>query len=42
MLKLHKQWFEDECSKLIDKRKQVKLQWLQTPSQINGDNLKKL
>jgi hypothetical protein len=31
--------FDDECSKLIDQRKQAKLQWLQNPSQINGDNL---
>jgi hypothetical protein len=25
----------DECSKLIDQQKQVKLQWLQNSSQIN-------
>jgi hypothetical protein len=41
-LKHNKQWFDDECSKLIDQRKQGKLQWLQNPSQINGDNLQKL
>jgi hypothetical protein len=35
-------WFHDEYSKLIDQRKQAKLQWLQNPSQINGDNLKDL
>jgi hypothetical protein len=35
----HKPWFDDECSKLIDKRKQAKLQWLQNPSQVNGDNM---
>jgi hypothetical protein len=34
--------FDDECSKLIDQWKQAKLQWLQNPSQINGDNLKNL
>jgi hypothetical protein len=28
-----------ECSKLLDQRKQAKLQRLQVPSQINGDNL---
>jgi hypothetical protein len=32
-------WFDDECSKLIDRRKQAKLQWLQNPSQVNGDNM---
>jgi hypothetical protein len=41
-LKHHKPWFDDECLKLIDQRKQAKLQWLQNPSQINGDNLKNL
>jgi hypothetical protein len=25
--------------KLLDQRKQAKLQWLQDPSKINGDNL---
>jgi hypothetical protein len=30
-LKKHKPWF--------DQRKQTKLQWLQDPSEINGDNL---
>jgi hypothetical protein len=38
-LQQHKQWFYDECSKLIDRRKQAKLQWLQNPSQVNGDNM---
>jgi hypothetical protein len=28
-LKHNKQWFDDECSKLIDQQKQTKLQWLQ-------------
>jgi hypothetical protein len=28
--------------KLIDQWKQAKLQWLQNPSQINGDNLQNL
>jgi hypothetical protein len=32
-LQQHKPWFDDECSKLIDIRKQAKLQWLQNPSQ---------
>jgi hypothetical protein len=39
-LKHNKSWCGNECSKLIDQRKQAKLQWLQNPSQINGDNLK--
>jgi hypothetical protein len=30
---------DDECSKLIHQRIQAKLQLLQNPSQINGDNL---
>jgi hypothetical protein len=38
-LKNHKPWFEEGCSKLLDQRKQAKLQWLQDPSEINGDNL---
>jgi hypothetical protein len=41
-LKQNKPWFDDECSKLIDQRKMAKLQWLQYPSQINGDNLQNL
>jgi hypothetical protein len=35
----HKPWFDERCSKLLDQRKQAKLQWLQDPSEINGDNL---
>jgi hypothetical protein len=31
--------FDEGCSKLLDQRKQAKLQWLQDPSEINGDNL---
>jgi hypothetical protein len=38
-LKFKKPWFDDECSKLTDQQKQAKLQWLQNPSPINGDNL---
>jgi hypothetical protein len=41
-LKHNKPWLDDECLKLIDQRKQAKLQWLQNPSQINGDNLQNL
>jgi hypothetical protein len=38
-LKQDKPWFDEGCSKLLDQRKQAKLQWLQDPSEINGDNL---
>jgi hypothetical protein len=34
-----KQWFDEECSELVDRRKQAKLQWLQDPSEANEDNL---
>jgi hypothetical protein len=37
--KQHKPWFDEGCSELLDQRKQAKLQWLQDPSEINGDNL---
>jgi hypothetical protein len=37
--KKHKPWFDEGCSKLLDQRKQAKLQWLQNPSEINGVNL---
>jgi hypothetical protein len=37
-LKKHKSWFDEGCSKLLDQRKQVKFQWFQVPSEINGDN----
>jgi hypothetical protein len=36
-LKKHKPWFDKGCSELLDQRKQAKLQWLQDPSEINGD-----
>jgi hypothetical protein len=38
-LKKHKPWFDEECSKLFDQKKEAKLQWLQDPSKINKDNL---
>jgi hypothetical protein len=41
-LKRNKPWFGDECSKLIDQRKQAKLQWLQNPNHISRDNLQNL
>jgi hypothetical protein len=38
-LKKHKPWFNKGCSKLLDQRKEAKLQFLQDPCEINGDNL---
>jgi hypothetical protein len=38
-LKKYKPWFDKGFSKLVDPRKQGKLQRLQDPSEINGDNL---
>jgi hypothetical protein len=35
-LKKHKPWFDEGCSKLLDQRKQARLQWLQDPSERNG------
>jgi hypothetical protein len=40
--KHNKPWFDDECSKLIDPWRQAKLQWLQNPSQISGDDVQNL
>jgi hypothetical protein len=37
--KEHKPWFTEGYLKVLDQRKQAKLQWLQNPSEINGDNL---
>jgi hypothetical protein len=38
-LKKHKPWFQEGYSEILDQKKQAKLQWLQDPSKINGDNL---
>jgi hypothetical protein len=38
-LKKNNPWFDEGCSKLLDRKKQAKLQWLQDPSEINGDIL---
>jgi hypothetical protein len=32
----HKPWCDEGCSKLLDQRKQHKLQWLRNPSEIMG------
>jgi hypothetical protein len=34
----YKPWFDEECLKLVDRRK-AKLQWLQDPSEVDEDNL---
>jgi hypothetical protein len=36
---MHKPWLDEEFSKLLDQRKQAKLQWSQDASEINGVNL---
>jgi hypothetical protein len=38
-LKKHKPWFDEECSQLLDQRKQSKFK---DPSEINEDNLSKV
>jgi hypothetical protein len=35
--KRFKPWFDEGCSKFIDRRKETKLQWLQDPSVVNED-----
>ncbi|PNF31408.1 hypothetical protein B7P43_G04074 [Cryptotermes secundus] len=37
--KKHKPWFDEGCSNLLDQKEQAKLQWLQGPSELSGDNL---
>jgi hypothetical protein len=34
-LKKHNPWFDERRTKLMDQRKQAKLQWLQDPREIN-------
>jgi restriction endonuclease S subunit len=41
-LKHNKPWFNDKCSKYLDQRKQIKLQFLQNLSPDYGDNLQNL
>jgi DNA repair ATPase RecN len=38
--KHRKSSFDEECSELVDRRKQAKLQWLQDPNEVNEDNLR--
>ena len=37
-LKQHKPWFDEECLRFLDQRKQVKMQRVQNLSQTNVDN----
>jgi hypothetical protein len=37
-MKKHNPWFEEGFSKLLERRKQAKLQWLKDQSEINVDN----
>jgi hypothetical protein len=41
-LRKHKSWSDEECSELLDQRKQAKLQSSLDPSAINGDILKNI
>jgi hypothetical protein len=41
-LRKHEPWFDEGSWKLLDQRKQTKLQWLQDSSKINGDILKNI
>jgi hypothetical protein len=38
-LKQHKPWFDEECLGSLDKRKQVKMQWVQNQRKSSVDNL---
>jgi hypothetical protein len=39
-LKSYKPWFDEECLKSVDRRKEAKFQWLQDPSIVNEENLR--
>jgi hypothetical protein len=38
-LKKQKPGFDEECLRLLDQRKQAKMQWVQDPRHSNVDNL---
>ena len=40
--KKYKSCFDEECLGFLDRRKQAKMQWMQDPSQSNGENLNKV
>jgi len=33
--KHHKPWFDEKCSRFLDHRQRVKMQWLQDSNEIN-------
>ena len=37
-VKKKKPWFDDDCSNVVERRKQAKLKFLQDPIQLNRDN----
>ena len=39
MMKQQTPWFDEECLRILDQRKQAKIQWLQDPDHRNVDNL---
>jgi hypothetical protein len=41
-LKQHEIRFEEKCSRFLDQKKQIKMQWLQDPNQSNVDNVNNL
>ena len=38
-LKQHYHWFNEECSRFLDRRMHAKMQWLRDPYQSKLDNL---
>jgi hypothetical protein len=38
----YKPWFDEECLKLVDRRKQAKLQLLQDPNIVHEDNFRNI
>ena len=40
VLQQHNPWFDEECLRCLDQRKQDKMHWLQDPSQSSVDNPK--
>ena len=38
-LKQEQPWFDEECLRFLDQRKQAKMHWVQDPNQSNIDNL---
>jgi len=38
-LKIYTLWFDEECCRFLDQRKQAKMHWLQIPHQGNVESL---